>query len=85
MIQEMGISATDAPTGWVTPVHIRLWFTTPDLGRPLEGTFVVPISANIIELIQMHLWKHFYVAMKSYLQGTHTRGVFRGTDIGQYY
>ena len=33
----MGISATDAPPSWVTPVavHIRLWFTAPELGHPL--------------------------------------------------
>jgi len=35
MIQEMGISATDAPTGWVTPAPMRLWFTAPELGHPL--------------------------------------------------
>jgi len=35
MIQEMDISATDAPTSWVTPVPIRLWFTEPELGHPL--------------------------------------------------
>jgi len=32
MMQEMGISANDAPTGWVTPVPICLWFTAPELG-----------------------------------------------------
>ena len=35
MTQEMGISAADAPTSGVTPVPIRLWFTTPELGHPL--------------------------------------------------
>jgi len=35
MMQEMGISATDFPTGWVTPVPIRLWFTAPELGHAL--------------------------------------------------
>ena len=34
-MQDMGISATDAPTGWVTPVPILLWFTEPELGHPL--------------------------------------------------
>jgi len=34
-MQEMGILATDAPTGWVTPVPIRLWFTVPELGHSL--------------------------------------------------
>jgi len=35
MMQEMGVSATSAPTGWVTPVHMRLWFTAPELGHLL--------------------------------------------------
>jgi len=34
-MQEMGIAAADAPTSWVTPVPIRLWFTGPELGHPL--------------------------------------------------
>jgi len=34
-MQEMGILAADAPTSGVTPVHIRLWFTAPELGHPL--------------------------------------------------
>jgi len=35
MMQEMGISAIDAPTGLVTPVPIRLWFTAPELSYAL--------------------------------------------------
>jgi len=35
LMQSMGTSATDAPTSWVTPVPIRLWFTAPELGHPL--------------------------------------------------
>jgi len=35
MMQEMGVSATSAPTGWVTRVHMRLWFTAPELGHLL--------------------------------------------------
>ena len=35
MMQEMGISAADAPISWVTPVPIRLWFTAPELGHLL--------------------------------------------------
>jgi len=31
MMQDMGISATDVPTGWVT----LLWFTELELGHPL--------------------------------------------------
>jgi len=35
MMQEMGISAADAPTSGVTPAPIHLWFTSPELGHPL--------------------------------------------------
>jgi len=35
IMQEMGISAADAPTSGVTPVPIRLWLTVPELGHPL--------------------------------------------------
>jgi len=35
MMQEMGISAADAPTSGVAPVPIRLWLTVPELGHPL--------------------------------------------------
>jgi len=33
-MQEMGISASDAPTSGVTQVPICLWFTAPELGHP---------------------------------------------------
>jgi len=51
-------------------VKLTYWHCLKATGHTLEGTFLVPVSANIIELIPMHLWKHPYVAMKSYLQGT---------------
>jgi len=35
MMQEMGISAADAPTSGVTIAPIRLWFTAPELGHLL--------------------------------------------------
>ena len=35
MMQEMSISAADAPTSGVTPAPIRLWFKAPKLGHPL--------------------------------------------------
>ena len=35
MMQEMDISAADAPTSGVTSSPIRLWFTAPELGHPL--------------------------------------------------
>jgi len=34
----------------------------------MEGSILVPSSGNIPELIQMLLWNHPYVAMKSFLQ-----------------
>ena len=54
-------------------IKLTYWHFLNATGRTLEGTFLVPVSANIIKLIQMLLWKHPYVAMKSYLQGM-TRG-----------
>ena len=35
MMQEMDISAADAPTSGVTPAPTHLWFTAPELGHPL--------------------------------------------------
>ena len=35
MMQEMGISAADAPNSGVTPSPTRLWFTAPELRQPL--------------------------------------------------
>jgi len=35
MMQEMDISAADAPTSGVISSPIRLWFTAPELGHPL--------------------------------------------------
>jgi len=49
-------------------VELTYWHCLKATGHTLAGTILVPKSANIIELIQMHLWKHPYVAMKSYLQ-----------------
>jgi len=34
MMQEMCITATDAPTSGVPPIPIPLWFTAPELGNP---------------------------------------------------
>ena len=35
IMQEMCISAADAPTSWVTLVPMCLWFTAPEVGHPL--------------------------------------------------
>ena len=45
-------------------VELTYWHCLQATGHTLAGTILVPKSANIIELIQMHLWKHPYVAMK---------------------
>jgi len=43
-MQEMGISATDSPASWVTPVSIRRWFTDPELGYHLiDDRFLHPL------------------------------------------
>jgi len=62
-------------------VKLTYWHCLKATGHTLEGTLLVPISANIIELIQMHLWKHPYVAMKSYLQGMTAYNETRDTRI----
>jgi len=49
-------------------VKLTYWHCLKASGCTLVGTILVPKSANISELIRMHLWKHPYVAMKSYLQ-----------------
>jgi len=49
-------------------VKLTYWHCLKATGHTLAGTILVPKSANISELIRMHLWKHSYVAMKSYLQ-----------------
>jgi len=49
-------------------VQLTYWHCLKATGHTLAGTILVPKSANSIELIQMHRWKHPYVAMKSYLQ-----------------
>jgi len=45
-------------------VKLTYWHCLKATGHTLAGTILVPKSANISELIRMHLWKHPYVAMK---------------------
>jgi len=49
-------------------VKLTYWHCLKVLGCTLVGNILVPKSANIGELIRMHLWNHPYIAMKSYLQ-----------------
>jgi len=46
-------------------VKLTYWHCLKASGHTLVGTILVPKSANISELIRLHLWKHPYVAMKS--------------------
>jgi len=47
MIQEMGILAADVPTSGVTPAHIHLWFTVPELGHPQPRKALTPIGGPV--------------------------------------
>jgi len=49
-------------------VKLTYWHCLKVLGCTLVGNILVPKSANIGELIRIHLWNHPYIAMKSYLQ-----------------
>ena len=59
MMQEMGISAADAPTGWFTPVPIRLWFTAPELGHPLiDDNHDRPLHPLVGPFLREYLSRH---------------------------
>jgi len=62
-------------------IKLTYWHCLKATGHTLEGTFLVPVSANIIELIQMLLWKHPYVAMKSYHKGMAAYNETRDTRL----
>jgi len=49
-------------------VKLTYWHCLKAVRCTLVGNILVPKSANICALIRIHLWKHPYVAMKSYLQ-----------------
>jgi len=59
MIQEMGISAADAPTSGVTPASIRLWFTDPELGYPLiDDNHDRPLHPRVGPFLREYLSRH---------------------------
>ena len=62
-------------------VELTYWHCLKATGHTLVGTILVPKSANIIELIQMHLWKHPYVAMKSCRQSMTVYNETRDTQM----
>jgi len=49
-------------------IELTYWHCLKAMGCSLVGTIWVPKSANIGDLIRMHLWNHPYAAMTSYLQ-----------------
>jgi len=50
-------------------INLTYWHCLKATWYTLKGTILVPASGNMIELSQMLLWNHPYVAMKSFLQG----------------
>jgi len=58
-MQEIGISATDAPTSGVPPVPIRLWFTAPELGHPLiDDNYDRPLHPLVGPFLRGYLSRH---------------------------
>jgi len=60
-------------------VNLTYWHCHMAIWRTTEGTILVPSSGNITELIQLLLWNHPYVAMKSFLQGMTAYNKTRGS------
>jgi len=50
-------------------VNLTQWHSHKATWQTMEGTISVPLSGNITQLIQMLLWNHPYVELKSFLQG----------------
>jgi len=59
-------------------INLTYWHCLKATWLTLEGTILVPSSGSIIELSQMLLWNHPYVAMKSFLQGMTAYNETRG-------
>jgi len=59
-------------------INLTYWHCLKATWYTLKGTILVPSSGNIIELSQMLLWNHSYVAMKSFLQGMTAYNETRG-------
>jgi len=59
MMQEMAISAADAPTSGITPAPIRLWFTVPELGHPLiDDNHDRPLHPRVGLFLREYLSRH---------------------------
>jgi len=58
-MQEMDISAADAPTSGVTSSPIRLWFTAPELGHPLiDDNYDRPLHPLVGPFLRDYLSRH---------------------------
>ena len=58
-MQEICISAADAPTSEVIPAPIRLWFTTPELGHPLiDDNHYRPLHPMVGPFLREYLSRH---------------------------
>ena len=59
VMQEMDLSAADAPTSGVASSPIRLWFTTPDLGHPLiDDNHDRPLHPLVGPFLRGYLSRH---------------------------
>jgi len=59
-------------------INLTYWHCLKATWHTLKGTILVPSSGNIMELSQMLLWNHPYVAMKSFLEGMTAYNETRG-------
>jgi len=59
-------------------INLTYWHCLKARWLTLQGIILVPSSGSIIELSQMLLWNHPYVAMKSFLQGMTAYNKTRG-------
>ena len=59
-------------------INLTYWHLLKATWYTLEGTILVPSSGNIMELSQMLLWNHPYIAMKSFLEGMTAYNETRG-------
>ena len=62
-------------------INLTYWHCLKAKWLTLEGTILVPSSGSIIELNQMLLWNHPYVAIKPFLQGMTAYNETRGPRI----
>jgi len=76
-----GTCSDTLPDLAVVSVNITYWHSHKAMWQTMEGTISVPLSGNIIQLIQMLLWNYAYVGMESFLQGMTAYDMTRGAWI----